>query len=150
MIEESVDKNVQAAAAVGAVVVVKGQPTKEKRSLKDPFFYIFGFVFCVTRPWYLLCCGRCALPVSCPSMDWLLLSFFSSLLLLLTVGRGGGQTFPAVVVLFPSHLSLSLRRLVSSFPSIRFFISSHDFTATSLGIICLSLVGSDRVVFWLV
>jgi hypothetical protein len=39
-------------------------------------------------------------------------------------GGGGGQTFPAVVVLFPSHLSLSLlRRLVFSFYSFLHFQS---------------------------
>jgi hypothetical protein len=54
---------------------------------------------------------------------------------------GGDKHFQQLS--FYSHLtSLSLFSVVSSFPSIRFFISSHDFTATSLGIICLSLVGS--------
>ena len=59
MIEESVDKNVQA-AAVGAVVVVKSQPSKEEES-EGSFF----FVFCVTRPWCICCVAavvRCQFP----------------------------------------------------------------------------------------
>jgi hypothetical protein len=124
MIEESVDKNVQAAAAVGAVVVVKDQPTKEKRSLNlDPFFLYFWFCFLchetlvsvVLRPM----CAASFLPIY---------GLASSFFLLISAAAadcregGGGQTFPAVVVLFPSHLSLSspssrlFLLFVSSFP----------------------------------
>jgi hypothetical protein len=142
MIEESVDKNVQAAAAVGAVVIVKDQPTKEKRSLNlDPFFLYFWFCFLchetlvsvVLRPM----CAASFLPIyGLASSFFLLISAAAA-----DCREGGGTNISSSCRPIPIS-PLSLFSVVSSFPSIRFFISSHDFTATSLGIICLSLVGS--------
>lgn len=121
---------------------------KKESELGSFFFYIFGFVFCVTRPWYLLCCGRCALPVSCPSMDWLLLSFFSSLLLLLTVGRGDKHFQQLSSYSHLTSLSL-LRRLVFSFYSFLHF-QSRFYGDIPRNYMLISCGLSDRVVFWLV
>jgi hypothetical protein len=78
MIEESVDKNVQAAAAVGAVVVVKDQPTKEKRSLNlDPFFFIFLVLFSVSRD-LGICCVAADVRCQFPAHLWIGFFFLSS------------------------------------------------------------------------
>lgn len=125
MIEESVDKNVQAAAAVGAVVVVKGQPTKEKRSLKDPFFLYFWFCFLchetlvsvVLRPM----CAASFLPIyGLASSFFLLISAAAA-----DCREGGGTNISSSCRPIPiSPLSLSpSSRLVFSFYSFLHFQS---------------------------
>ena len=74
---------------------------KKKKSLRE---FSFGFVFCVTRPWYLLCCGRGTLHkfLAHICMYWLLLSFFSSLDCLSVPPPPPNSCRP----IQPSHLSL--------------------------------------------